>query len=151
MFQWSTRISERSSVSGACSRSPAPTARMTAQSTCCLEQLSRPADSLTCHDWRGKQWRVGESLASGIIHPSSSFVGTGFCFVKKKDSLLRPCIDYWAPNDITVRNIHFPSWMRILSRFTRRGSSPSWICETCIAVATSGRPHLTLPWDILNI
>ncbi len=45
-----------------------------------------------------------ESLAAGIIVPSSSPAGAGFFFVKKKDGYLRPCIDYRGLNDITVKN-----------------------------------------------
>ncbi len=45
-----------------------------------------------------------ESLAAGIIVPSSSPAGAGFFFVKKKDGSLRPCIDYRGLNDITVKN-----------------------------------------------
>ena len=47
---------------------------------------------------------IGESLAAGIIRPSSSPVGAGFFFVSKKDGSLRPCIDYRGLNDITVKN-----------------------------------------------
>ena len=47
---------------------------------------------------------IGESLAASIIHPSSSPVGAGFFFVSKKDSSLRPCIDYRGLNNITVKN-----------------------------------------------
>ena len=46
---------------------------------------------------------ISESLASGIIRPSSSPVATGFFFVGKKDGGLRPCIDYRQLNDITVK------------------------------------------------
>ena len=45
-----------------------------------------------------------ESLAAGIIHPSSSPAGAGFFFVGKKDGTLRPCIDYRGINEMTVRN-----------------------------------------------
>ena len=41
---------------------------------------------------------IGESLAAGIIRPSSSPVGAGFFFVSKKDRTLRPCIDYRGLN-----------------------------------------------------
>jgi len=41
---------------------------------------------------------ITESLASGIIRPSSSPVAAGFFFVRKKGGELRPCID------ITVKN-----------------------------------------------
>ena len=47
---------------------------------------------------------ISESLASGIIRPSSSPVAAGFFFVAKKDGSLRPCIDYRQFNAITVRN-----------------------------------------------
>ena len=47
---------------------------------------------------------ISESLASGIIRPSSSPVAAGFFFVGKKDGSLRPCIDYRQLNNITVKN-----------------------------------------------
>ena len=47
---------------------------------------------------------ITESLASGIIRPSSSPVAAGFFFVSKKDGSLRPCIDYRQLNTITVKN-----------------------------------------------
>ena len=45
-----------------------------------------------------------ESVASGIIRPSSSPVAAGFFFIAKKDGSLRPCIDYRQLNNITVKN-----------------------------------------------
>ncbi len=47
---------------------------------------------------------VQDSLAAGIIRPSSSPAGAGFLFVDKKDKSLRPCIDYRGLSDITVKN-----------------------------------------------
>ena len=47
---------------------------------------------------------LAESLAAGIIRPSSSPAGAGFFFVGKNDGSLRPCIDYWGINEITVKN-----------------------------------------------
>ena len=47
---------------------------------------------------------ITESLASGIIRPSSSRVAAGFFFVAKKDGSLRLCIDYRQLNSITVKN-----------------------------------------------
>ena len=47
---------------------------------------------------------VSESLASGIIQPSSSPVAAGFFFVAKKDGSLRPCIDFHQLNSITIKN-----------------------------------------------
>lgn len=45
-----------------------------------------------------------DSLVAGIIRPSTSPLGMGFFFVEKKDKLLRPCIDFWGLNKITVKN-----------------------------------------------
>uniref|UniRef100_A0A3Q3FKI6 Gypsy retrotransposon integrase-like protein 1 n=1 Tax=Kryptolebias marmoratus TaxID=37003 RepID=A0A3Q3FKI6_KRYMA len=47
---------------------------------------------------------IEDSLASGIIRPSTSPVGAGFFFVEKKDKSLRPCIDYRGLNQITIKN-----------------------------------------------
>ncbi|KAJ8374999.1 hypothetical protein SKAU_G00055790 [Synaphobranchus kaupii] len=47
---------------------------------------------------------IHDSLASGIIRPSSSPAGAGFFFVGKKDGSLRPCIDYRGLNQVTIRN-----------------------------------------------
>ena len=46
---------------------------------------------------------LAESLAAGIIRPSSSLAGAGFFFMGK-DGTLRPCIDYRGINAMTVRN-----------------------------------------------
>ncbi len=47
---------------------------------------------------------ITDSLAAGLIRPSSSPLGAGFFFVEKKDTTLRPCIDFRGLNDITVKN-----------------------------------------------
>ena len=47
---------------------------------------------------------IQNSLAAGIIRPSSSPAGAGFFFVGKKDKSLRPGIDYRGLNNITVKN-----------------------------------------------
>ena len=49
---------------------------------------------------------IGESLAAGLIRPSSSPAGAGFFFVGKKDGTLWPCIDYRGLNAITVKNCY---------------------------------------------
>lgn len=47
---------------------------------------------------------ITDSLAAGIIRPSTSPLGAGFFFVDKKDKTLRPCIDYRGLNKITIKN-----------------------------------------------
>ncbi|KAF7642148.1 hypothetical protein LDENG_00263700 [Lucifuga dentata] len=47
---------------------------------------------------------ISDSLAAGIICPSSSPAGAGFFFIEKKDKSLHPCIDYRGLNDITIKN-----------------------------------------------
>ncbi len=49
---------------------------------------------------------ISDSLAAGLIRPSSSPAGAGFFFVGKKDGSLRPCIDYRGLNNITVKNTY---------------------------------------------
>lgn len=68
---------------------PLPTSR--------LYNLSRP-------EQEAMEQYIQNSLAAGIIRPSSSPVGAGFFFVDKKDKSLRPCIDYRGLNKITVKN-----------------------------------------------
>lgn len=61
---------------------PLPTSR--------LYNLSKP-------EQEAMEKYISESLAAGLIHPSSSPVGAGFFFVKKKDGSLQPHIDYRGP------------------------------------------------------
>ncbi|KAI3364918.1 hypothetical protein L3Q82_001097 [Scortum barcoo] len=51
-----------------------------------LYNLSRP-------EREAMEKYISESLAAGLIRPSSSPLGAGFFFVEKKDKTLRPCID----------------------------------------------------------
>ena len=60
--------------------------------------------SLSAPEREAMEDYVRDSLAAGIIRPSSSPAGAGFFFVEKKDKTLRPCIDYRGLNDITVKN-----------------------------------------------
>lgn len=46
---------------------------------------------------------ITDSLAAGIIRPSTP-LAAGFFFVDKKDKSLWPCIDYRGLNAITVKN-----------------------------------------------
>lgn len=47
---------------------------------------------------------IKDSLAAGLIRPSSSPVAAGFFFVDKKDKTLSPCVDYRGLNKITIKN-----------------------------------------------
>lgn len=60
--------------------------------------------SLTQPEREAMEKYIMDSLAAGIIRPSSSPVGAGFFFVEKKDKSLRPCIDFRQLNSITVKN-----------------------------------------------
>ena len=60
--------------------------------------------SLSAPEREAMEKYLSDSLAAGIIRPSSSPAGAGFFFVKKRDGSLRPCIDYRGLNDITVKN-----------------------------------------------
>ncbi len=46
---------------------------------------------------------IEEALKQGHIVPSTSPAASSFFFVAKKDGGLRPCIDYWKLNEITVK------------------------------------------------
>ena len=46
---------------------------------------------------------VQESLQQSFIHPSKSPASSSFFFVKKKDGVLHPCIDYRTLNKATVK------------------------------------------------
>lgn len=67
---------------------PLPTSR--------LYNLSRP-------EREAIEKYINDSLAAGLIGPSSSHVGAGFFFVSKKDKTLRPCFDFCGLNNITVK------------------------------------------------
>ena len=60
--------------------------------------------SLSAPERKAMETYIHNSLAAGLIRPSSSPAGAGFFFVGKKDGSLRPCIDYRGLNDITVKN-----------------------------------------------
>ena len=60
--------------------------------------------SLSAPEREAMDTYINDSLAAGIIRPSSSPAGAGFFFVEKKDGSLRPCIDYRGLNNITTKN-----------------------------------------------
>lgn len=65
---------------------------------------------------------ITDSLAAGIIWPSSSPVAAGFFFVEKKDKTLRPCIDYLITSQLKT-NIPYRSFPQLLNYCKGRQSS----------------------------
>lgn len=74
--------------------------------------------NLSCPEREALETYIKESLAAGIIRPSSSPVGAVFFFVVKQDKSLHPCIYYHGLNAITVKN-KYPLLL-ILSAFQPR-------------------------------
>lgn len=73
---------------------------ISSQDVACPEVLYNQS----CPEKEAMETYIKDSLASGLIRPSSSPLGEGFFFMKKKDSTLRPCIDFRGLNDITIKN-----------------------------------------------
>ena len=48
--------------------------------------------------------QLQELLDKGFIRPSVSPWGEPILFIKKKDGILRMCIDYWQINKVKVKN-----------------------------------------------
>ncbi|THH03189.1 hypothetical protein EW145_g6458 [Phellinidium pouzarii] len=49
---------------------------------------------------------LAENLRKGYIHPSKSPMASPFFFIGKKDNTLRPCQDYRALNEGTIKNAY---------------------------------------------
>ncbi|KAI3351082.1 hypothetical protein L3Q82_005605 [Scortum barcoo] len=82
--------------------------------------------NLTRPEQEAMEGYINDSMAAGIIRPSTSPVGAGFFFVKKKDSSLRPCIDFRGLNNITT------------------STTPTTWCGS--GRGTNGRQPSTPPW-----
>jgi hypothetical protein len=50
--------------------------------------------------------QIDELLEKGYIRPSTSPWATPMLFVEKKDGMKRMCIDYWAMNEVTIKNMY---------------------------------------------
>lgn len=95
---------------------------------------------------------ITDSVAAGLIRPSSSPVGVFFFFVDKKDGFLRPCIDYTGLNDITIKN-KYPLPL-IDSAFSPLHEATVFTKHTTFlgfARVMSGKWHLIHILDILSI
>lgn len=112
--------------------------------------------SLSAPEREAMETYINDSLAAGIIRPSSSPAGAGFFFVVKKDTTLRPCIDYRGINDITVKNRYpLPLISSAFELLKVSRSSQSWISVTpttwSVSVkGTNGRRPSTHPPGIMN-
>jgi hypothetical protein len=58
--------------------------------------------------------QLQDLLEKGFIRPSSSPWGCPAIFVKKKDQMLRMCIDYRPLNEVTIKNKYPLPWIDIL-------------------------------------
>lgn len=97
---------------------------------------------------------INESLAAGIIRPSSSPAGAGFIFVGKKDKSLRPCIDYRGLNNVTVKNRYplslISSAFELLQGATIFTKLDLWFTWFRLRRETSEKQPSTHPGDITN-
>ncbi|KAI2663508.1 Transposon Tf2-9 polyprotein [Labeo rohita] len=109
---------------------------------------------------------IQEELAKGFIRPSTSPFSAGFFFVKKKDGGLRPCIDYRALNDITIkyryplplvpsaleqlRSARFFTKLDLRSAYNliRIREGDEW--KTAFSTATGHYEYLVMPFGLAN-
>ncbi|KAK3551952.1 hypothetical protein QTP70_031641 [Hemibagrus guttatus] len=109
---------------------------------------------------------IKEALAQGYIRPSTSPAASSFFFVAKKDGGLRPCIDYRALNQITVK-FRYPlplvpaalEHLRGATIFTkldlRSAYNLIWILEgdewkTAFITPTGHYEYLVMPYGLAN-
>lgn len=64
-----------------------------------LYSLSKP-ELQALHEW------INENLSKGFIQASLSPAGVPILFTKKKDKLLRLCVNYWELNESTIKNCY---------------------------------------------
>jgi hypothetical protein len=66
--------------------------------------VSKAPYRMSTPEMKELQLQLEELLKKGYIHPSVSPWGALVLFVKKKDGMLRLCIDFWQLNKVTVKN-----------------------------------------------
>jgi hypothetical protein len=64
----------------------------------------RPIYSLSPAEQAAQQLYLEEMLEKGFIRPSKSPLGFPQFFVKRRDSALRPCVDYRGLNAVTIKD-----------------------------------------------
>ena len=112
--------------------------------------LSRP-------EWEAMEKYLTKAVASSLIRPSSSPAGAGFFFVGKKDGTLRPCIDYRALNDITVKNRNLLPLMNTAFEllqdtrvFTKLDLRNAYQWKTAFNTPTGHWEYLVMPFGLTN-
>ena len=107
----------------------------------CLYSLSAP-------EREAMEEYIQNSLAAGIIRPSSSPAGAGFSFMVKKDRSLRPCIDYQGLNNITVKNSYPKLDLRNAYHLVRIQDGAEW--KTAFNSPTGHYEYLVMPFGLTN-
>ncbi|KAK3570478.1 hypothetical protein QTP86_019826 [Hemibagrus guttatus] len=109
---------------------------------------------------------IKEALAQGYIRPSTSPAASSFFFVAKKDRGLRPCIDYRALNQITVKfryplplvpaALEHPRGATVFTKLDLRSTyNLIRICEgdewkTAFVTPTGHYEYLIMPYGLVN-
>jgi hypothetical protein len=74
------------------------------QSPWSLEPVSKTPYRITPLEFKELKEQLEELWSHRYIRPSISLWGTLVLFVKKKDGMMRMCIDYQRLNNLTVKN-----------------------------------------------
>ncbi|KAK3570829.1 hypothetical protein QTP86_027643 [Hemibagrus guttatus] len=96
--------------------------------------------SLSIPEEKAMEEYIQEALTQGYIRPSTSPAASSFFFVAKKDGSLRPCIDYQALNQITVK---FSAYNLI---WIRAGDER----KTAFVTPTGHYEYLVMPYGLAN-
>ena len=68
------------------------------------KSISKAPYRMTLLELKELKVQMEELVSKGFVRPSTSPWGAPVLFVKKKDGILRLCIDYRELNKVTIRN-----------------------------------------------